>query len=173
MSQVRSQGRVKGACWHLSHLTPAAPYTGSTLATVSVFLPRQVINELDTKKRNAMADTWQKVRRPGYRTTQPRAARSTPGTCLGIGLEPGTNCSSRGHTAECGQACASAAVCVCIASTAVACLQWSQVNASFGSIFSTLLPGTEAKLEPPEGQTFEAGGLVLLLGTAHHMWMTI
>lgn len=27
----------------------------------------------------------------------------------------------------------------------------SQVNRDFGSIFSTLLPGTSAKLEPPEG----------------------
>jgi structural maintenance of chromosome 2 len=26
-----------------------------------------------------------------------------------------------------------------------------QVNRDFGSIFSTLLPGTNAKLEPPEG----------------------
>jgi structural maintenance of chromosome 2 len=30
---------------------------------------------------------------------------------------------------------------------------WRQVNKDFGSIFSTLLPGTDAKLEPPEGQT--------------------
>ena len=29
---------------------------------------------------------------------------------------------------------------------------WKKVNADFGSIFSTLLPGTMAKLEPPEGQ---------------------
>lgn len=28
---------------------------------------------------------------------------------------------------------------------------WSKVNTDFGSIFSTLLPGTSAKLEPPEG----------------------
>lgn len=28
---------------------------------------------------------------------------------------------------------------------------WQQVNKDFGSIFSTLLPGTSAKLEPPEG----------------------
>jgi len=28
---------------------------------------------------------------------------------------------------------------------------WQQVNRDFGSIFSTLLPGTSAKLEPPEG----------------------
>jgi len=31
---------------------------------------------------------------------------------------------------------------------------WKKVNKDFGSIFSTLLPGTNAKLEPPEG--FEA-----------------
>ncbi|XP_067679791.1 structural maintenance of chromosomes protein 2-like [Haliotis asinina] len=30
---------------------------------------------------------------------------------------------------------------------------WEQVNKDFGSIFSTLLPGTQAKLSPPEGQT--------------------
>jgi len=30
---------------------------------------------------------------------------------------------------------------------------WRQVNSDFGSIFSTLLPGTSAKLEPPEGGT--------------------
>ncbi len=29
---------------------------------------------------------------------------------------------------------------------------WKKVNTDFGSIFSTLLPGTMAKLEPPEGQ---------------------
>jgi len=30
---------------------------------------------------------------------------------------------------------------------------WEQVNKDFGSIFSTLLPGTNAKLQPPDGQT--------------------
>ncbi|PWA67433.1 RecF/RecN/SMC [Artemisia annua] len=30
---------------------------------------------------------------------------------------------------------------------------WVKVNSNFGSIFSTLLPGTMAKLEPPEGGT--------------------
>jgi len=30
---------------------------------------------------------------------------------------------------------------------------WIKVNRDFGSIFSTLLPGTKAKLEPPEGKT--------------------
>ncbi|XP_057366441.1 structural maintenance of chromosomes protein 2-like [Daphnia carinata] len=30
---------------------------------------------------------------------------------------------------------------------------WEQVTKDFGSIFSTLLPGTKAKLQPPEGQT--------------------
>ncbi|XP_064086930.1 structural maintenance of chromosomes protein 2-like [Macrobrachium nipponense] len=29
---------------------------------------------------------------------------------------------------------------------------WEQVNRDFGSIFSMLLPGTQAKLQPPEGQ---------------------
>ena len=29
---------------------------------------------------------------------------------------------------------------------------WIQVNKDFGSIFSKLLPGTTAKLEPPQGQ---------------------
>ena len=34
---------------------------------------------------------------------------------------------------------------------------WTKVNADFGSIFSTLLPGTSAKLDPPEGETFMEG----------------
>eukprot|EP00798_Chlamydomonas_sp_ICE-L_P014593 gene14593-20643_t len=34
---------------------------------------------------------------------------------------------------------------------------WQKVNGDFGSIFSTLLPGSQAKLEPPEGLTFLAG----------------
>jgi hypothetical protein len=34
---------------------------------------------------------------------------------------------------------------------------WHKVNQDFGSIFSTLLPGTDAKLEPPEGGTFLDG----------------
>merc|ERR1712218_460618 len=29
---------------------------------------------------------------------------------------------------------------------------WDQVNKDFGSIYSSLLPGTSAKLEPPQGQ---------------------
>lgn len=34
---------------------------------------------------------------------------------------------------------------------------WEKVNSNFGSIFSTLLPGAQAKLVPPEGKTFLAG----------------
>ncbi|CAD6228646.1 unnamed protein product [Miscanthus lutarioriparius] len=34
---------------------------------------------------------------------------------------------------------------------------WLKVNKDFGSIFSTLLPGTMAKLDPPEGGTFLDG----------------
>jgi len=34
---------------------------------------------------------------------------------------------------------------------------WEKVNADFGSIFSTLLPSTTAKLEPPEGESFLSG----------------
>ncbi|CAI5529739.1 unnamed protein product [Closterium sp. Naga37s-1] len=34
---------------------------------------------------------------------------------------------------------------------------WEKVTKDFGSIFSTLLPGTMAKLDPPEGQDFLAG----------------
>jgi len=30
---------------------------------------------------------------------------------------------------------------------------WRKVNKDFGSIFSTLLPNSQAKLEPPQGQT--------------------
>ena len=39
------------------------------------------------------------------------------------------------------------------------CALVAQVNADFGSIFSTLLPGTTAKLEPQEGRSFLEGGL--------------
>ena len=34
---------------------------------------------------------------------------------------------------------------------------WVKVNRDFGSIFSMLLPGTHAKLEPPEGMTVTDG----------------
>ena len=34
---------------------------------------------------------------------------------------------------------------------------WRKVNQDFGSIFSMLLPGTSAKLEPPEDCTFLDG----------------
>lgn len=34
---------------------------------------------------------------------------------------------------------------------------WVKVNEDFGKIFSTLLPGTQAKLEPPENETFLEG----------------
>lgn len=34
---------------------------------------------------------------------------------------------------------------------------WKQVNKDFGSIFSTLLPGAEAKLRPPENETITDG----------------
>ncbi|GLI60880.1 hypothetical protein VaNZ11_003100 [Volvox africanus] len=34
---------------------------------------------------------------------------------------------------------------------------WGRVNTWFGQIFSTLLPGTSAKLEPPEGATYLDG----------------
>ncbi|TGZ53511.1 structural maintenance of chromosomes protein 2 [Temnothorax longispinosus] len=34
---------------------------------------------------------------------------------------------------------------------------WKQVNRDFGSIFSTLLPGAAAKLQPPENQTITDG----------------
>ena len=34
---------------------------------------------------------------------------------------------------------------------------WVKVNRDFGSIFSMLLPGTHAKLEPPEGATVAEG----------------
>lgn len=38
---------------------------------------------------------------------------------------------------------------------------WTKVNEWFGQIFSTLLPGTSAKLEPPEGQNYMDGKLSL------------
>ncbi|KAG5681053.1 hypothetical protein PVAND_010519 [Polypedilum vanderplanki] len=34
---------------------------------------------------------------------------------------------------------------------------WEEVNNNFGSIFTTLLPGAQAKLDPPEGQNFLKG----------------
>ena len=34
---------------------------------------------------------------------------------------------------------------------------WVKVNQDFGSIFSSLLPGTSAKLQPQEGQSFLNG----------------
>lgn len=34
---------------------------------------------------------------------------------------------------------------------------YSQVNQDFGSVFSTLLPGTQARLEPPPGMTIQEG----------------
>lgn len=34
---------------------------------------------------------------------------------------------------------------------------WEEVNANFGSIFSTLLPGAQAKLDPPDGISFLKG----------------
>lgn len=34
---------------------------------------------------------------------------------------------------------------------------WNEVNSSFGQIFSELLPGTSAKLEPPENKALSAG----------------
>mmetsp|Transcript_7154 Transcript_7154/g.12012 ORF Transcript_7154/g.12012 Transcript_7154/m.12012 type:complete len:1198 (-) Transcript_7154:278-3871(-) len=37
---------------------------------------------------------------------------------------------------------------------------WAKVNSDFGSIFSTLLPGTDAKLEPQEGRPVEEGLIV-------------
>ena len=39
---------------------------------------------------------------------------------------------------------------------------WTEVNQKFGSIFSTLLPGTSAKLEPQEGRSFLDGGCDLV-----------
>jgi structural maintenance of chromosome 2 len=34
---------------------------------------------------------------------------------------------------------------------------WRRVDESFGAIFSSLLPGTEARLVPPDGATFLDG----------------
>ena len=39
----------------------------------------------------------------------------------------------------------------------------AQVNTDFGSIFSMLLPGTTAQLQPPEGTSFLQGGCFTLL----------
>ncbi len=40
---------------------------------------------------------------------------------------------------------------------------WRKVNQDFGSIFSMLLPGTSAKLEPPEDCSFLDGEISSLL----------
>lgn len=45
---------------------------------------------------------------------------------------------------------------------------WEQVNKDFGSIFSMLLPGTQAKLEPPEGCTVTDGLEVKV--AFNHVW---
>jgi structural maintenance of chromosome 2 len=34
---------------------------------------------------------------------------------------------------------------------------WERINVDFGQIFSTLLPGTTAKLQPPEGGSLKDG----------------
>lgn len=39
----------------------------------------------------------------------------------------------------------------------------TQVNTDFGSIFSMLLPGTTAQLQPPEGTSFLQGGCFVQL----------
>merc|ERR1712072_1371467 len=41
---------------------------------------------------------------------------------------------------------------------------WQKVNRDFGSIFSSLLPGAHAKLEPPEGATSVLDGLEVKVG---------
>ena len=38
-------------------------------------------------------------------------------------------------------------------------ITWNKVNSDFGSIFSTLLPDTSAKLGPQEGHSFLDGAL--------------
>ena len=48
---------------------------------------------------------------------------------------------------------------------------WAKVNADFGSIFSTLLPGARAKLEPQEGCPVEEGLIVKVgFGKATIVW---
>ena len=42
---------------------------------------------------------------------------------------------------------------------------WEQVNKDFGSIFSTLLPGAQARLDPPEGKDVLDGLEVRNIGT--------
>ena len=44
-------------------------------------------------------------------------------------------------------------------------ITWNKVNSDFGSIFSTLLPDTSAKLGPQEGHSFLDGALQT--GVAH------
>ncbi len=41
---------------------------------------------------------------------------------------------------------------------------WARVDRDFGAIFSTLLPGTQARLVPPEGGTFLDGERAAMLG---------
>ncbi|CAM9771112.1 unnamed protein product, partial [Ectocarpus sp. 4 AP-2014] len=50
---------------------------------------------------------------------------------------------------------------------------WLKVNRDFGSIFSTLLPGTSAKLQPPEGETVMAGLEVRMHVLFFFFWRTL
>lgn len=46
---------------------------------------------------------------------------------------------------------------------------WEKVNQDFGSIFSMLLPGTSAKLDPQEGHSFLDGEFPLDYSLPHLM----
>lgn len=48
---------------------------------------------------------------------------------------------------------------------------WVKVNGDFGNIFSTLLPGTSAKLDPPEGGTVLDGLEVKVSGLFIHAYI--
>jgi hypothetical protein len=133
----------------------------------------QVISELDDKKKMAMKETWQKV---GGQTWP---ERGMTGISVWRGREP--HCLSLNMAASmlftiCFYVVQRSSVfppliastCDCHQPTPPASLLFfacvlhnpcvPQVNRDFGSIFSTLLPGTQAKLEPPEGQSFLEGG---------------
>jgi hypothetical protein len=107
-----------------------------------------VIQQLDDKKRAALEATWKKARRPlcgrpgGVHAGGGGVAASWTRGATGRWLSPP----------------------FALAPTARTCTNKNmqntraQVTESFGAIFSSLLPGTEARLVPPEGLTFLDGG---------------
>lgn len=135
-----------------------------------------VIQQLDEKKRIALEETWKHVSQradTGCVQCAPTPSwmcsccphRSVGGVCV---CKP---------PASCAAACRECAACVsCLCRRAVLCcavvsrslhpakipqrlhaVACTQVDRDFNAIFSTLLPNTSARLNPPEGGTFLDG----------------